>query len=477
MKSILREDWFFWAVVLAAAFPIATIALGQVVTALRRAGHPLEPVARLSLNILLPLVVVFLFLQQVVQLEAASTTVRLTLTLALLAALYMALAFLNAIVFGRASPDSWRGRTPKLLRDLIMVLLVAIGAVGLMAAVWDRDVAGLFAALGVGSIVLGLALQETLGNVMLGISLLMERPFSEGDWIEIGSLEGRVSEINWRAIRLIDRGGDEIIVPHATAASETIINSSHPTTVDRVSVTLGFGYEHPPNRVKAVLLETAAATDGVLAEPAPQVQTIEYGDFSVNYLVHFHVAHPAKKVRVRDAFMTRVWYAAQRAGLNIPFPIRTLYHHRGERGSEPERRALEQAQRSSVLREALSSEDLDRFAQGSQFKHFAGGETLIEQGSVEPLLYLIVAGQATITTRKGGEEYRLYELSYGDVAGEITVFSAAPSPYSVTAKNDLETLELRSEVAHRLVENKPGLAIELAQIMDRRRRAVASAGA
>ena len=93
------------------------------------------------------------------------------------------------------------------------------------------------------------------------------------------------------------------------------------------------------------------------------------------------------------------------------------------------------------------------------------------------MLYLIVAGQATITTLKAGEEDRLYELSYGDMVGEITVFSAAPSPYSVTAQNDLETLELNSEIAHRLVENKPGLAIELAQIMYRRRRAVASAGA
>ena len=99
------------------------------------------------------------------------------------------------LVFENAAKESWRSRAPKLFQDLIRLLLVVIGAAIVLSVVWRQDLGGLIAALGVGSIVLGLALQETLGNLMSGIALFFERPFSVGDWISVGGKSGQVVQI------------------------------------------------------------------------------------------------------------------------------------------------------------------------------------------------------------------------------------------------------------------------------------------
>src|SRR5262249_57888707 len=93
----------------------------------------------------------------------------------------------------------------------------------------DKDLSGLIATLGVTSIVLGLALQETLGNLIAGIAVLFERPFQIGDWIKVGDLLGKVHEINWRSVRVRTRAQDLVVVPHSLIAKETITNYSQPS--------------------------------------------------------------------------------------------------------------------------------------------------------------------------------------------------------------------------------------------------------
>ena len=127
------------------------------------------------------------FLSKIVGLEADSATMRSVATLFWISVIYAVLLFVNLLLFEQAAAGSWRARAPKLFQDLLRVLLVVIGAAIVLSVVWRRDLGGLVAALGVGSIVLGLALQETLGNLMSGIAMLFERPFSIGDWIEVGT--------------------------------------------------------------------------------------------------------------------------------------------------------------------------------------------------------------------------------------------------------------------------------------------------
>jgi small-conductance mechanosensitive channel len=116
-------------------------------------------------------------------------------------------------------------RFPKLLLDILRLILVLIGACFVVSGVWNQDLSGLLTALGVSSIVLGLALQNTLDNVMVGIAVLFERPFEVGDWITVGAITGEVMEMNWRSVRVRTRDRDLVVVPNSVIGKETLSTS------------------------------------------------------------------------------------------------------------------------------------------------------------------------------------------------------------------------------------------------------------
>ena len=471
------EYWLQYAIALGVGFPALMIGLGMIRTALRRSDSPFYGVVKHTQNIFLPMVALYLASTFVVNLGSEQHHwSRVLLTIAGLSGIYVALTFIAEVIFGAAPEGTLRSRTPKLLRDIVIVISVGAGAASLLAVVWDQDVAALFTALGVGSIVLGLALQETLGNVMSGIALLLERPFSEGDFVEIDSVEGTVKEINWRATRLIDRRGDQIILPHAITSTARIINNTSIDATDAVLIELGFGYEHPPNEVKAMLLHVLKQTEGVLSDPEPNISTIGYGDSAVNYRVYFRIDHPLNKFKVRDRFMTRVWYAAQRRSINIPFPIRTVHNYDGASLVDTERtgRALKDVGSVFFGNQPFLDNELDQWAQGAKVQYFSSGEHVITQGNSGSNLYVVIAGCAKITALHNYEEHTLYTLSRGEFFGETTIFSRLSSPYTVIADGDLETLALTAETVNRIIENKPSIALQIGKIIETRRKDIRS---
>jgi len=468
----LTERPLVWIALLAIGFPLLTIGLGLMRTRLRRSGSPLlSTVANLQ-NLVLPMGVLYFFVVFVLGSDQEGLAAKTLLTIALLTGLYAALDFTSDVVFGVAPEGSWRAHTPKLLRDIVIILLIGVGTLIVLSLVWEQDVTAIATALGVGSIVIGLALQETLGNAMSGIALLMERPFQEGDFIEVDGVEGTVKEINWRATRLEDRWGDIIVIPHSITSAAKIRNNTSTTERDAVLIEVGFGYEHPPADVKKMLLDMLNETEGVLSEPPPSVKTGSYGDSSVNYRMSFYIAHPLQKLVVSDRVMTRVWYAAQRAGIKIPFPIRTVYHHDADTPPSDARKsqALHTAGRVFAGGE-LDASALDQWGRGSEIRQFTDGESVLRQGEDGASLFLVISGTIELDVTRHGRRLTFLELSHGDVFGETTLLPGSRSPYGARAVGDASVLAVDSEIVHTIARERPSVAIQLGQIIDQRRKA------
>lgn len=323
-KAIWQNDLFIWAVTLVIGFPLLVIVLGEVSHRLQRRTKPLGATLQIVRNLVLPVFVFMLFIQYVLKVDANGNFVKSIETLFWICVLHASLSLVNAILFAEAEGDTWRSRVPKLLIDLSRLFLVLLGTAIVLATVWNADLAGLAAALGVSSIVLGLALQDTLGSIMSGIALLFERPFAVGDWLRIGDFVGQVIDMNWRAVRLQTLEREMVIIPHQVISGEIIRNFSRPLRLHADRVKIGFSYDDPPNLAKQVLKSTALATQGILTDPEPQILTISYDDFAITYEVKFFIEDYKDLEDIRDRFMTRVWYAAQRKNLTIPFPTRTL---------------------------------------------------------------------------------------------------------------------------------------------------------
>lgn len=475
-NAVISGNLWLWAIVLVVGFPLVTIVLGELIHRLKRQGKALASTLRLVRNLILPVLVFLLFMQYVLRLDADARLIKTVQTLLWVCVIHGALSLLNVVLFEQAEVGTWRSRVPKLLIDLARLFLILLGTAIVLATVWNADLAGLVTALGVSSIVIGLALQDTLGSVMSGIALLFERPFSVGDWLHVAGVVGQVIDINWRAIRLQTLEREMVVIPHKVISGETIRNFSQPLQLHAERIRIGFSYNDPPNLARQVLKSTALETQGILTDPEPQIFTLSYDDFAVTYEVKFFIRNYGELEEIRDRFMTRVWYAAQRSKLTIPFPIRTLYHFHG-----PTTQAKGISKRFTEGLQSLPAfvplnkeqETMRSPSEGIVLQHFAAGERVVRQGHAGSALYIIVSGQAIITTTDlQGHEQEVLPLKAGEFFGEMALFSGEPSLVSVVAVDDLEVMMIAATVVNQMIDRQPSFAREIGQILEIRRRAI-----
>ena len=163
--------------------------------------------------------------------------------------LLLAFGAINLIVALSINPwhsDRLPERFPNIVQDTLVIALFAVAATLILR---ERIVA----TTAVGAVVIGFALQDTLGNLFAGLAIQIEKPFRVGDWVTISSQDGMVSEITWRATKMRTKSGNFVVVPNSVLAKDTITNYSEPTRHMRLFVEVGASYDTPPNLVKAVI--------------------------------------------------------------------------------------------------------------------------------------------------------------------------------------------------------------------------------
>ena len=460
----------FWpAVFLAVGFPVALLVLNESLAFCRRRGLAVERTVRNLRNLVVPAAALLVFVRFVLEWPQNSTASRLVESAFWLLLLYTLLGVVNDLVFGRGGPvegrPSWTDKVPKLFRDLVRALLVAIGAMVIYSQVWGHEVSAALTALGLGSIVIGLALQEPLGNIVSGLMLLSERPLNVGDWIQVGEVRGRVIEINWRAVHIETPTRELQVIPNVELYKGTFANLSRPTPLRTEMVEMGFSYDDPPNRVKDVMLEMLRTTPGVLADPPPLVRTIAYADFSINYRLIFSVESQAVLPEVRDEVMSRLWYVIKRENITIPFP--TAYEYGpGENPSKP----------TPTVAELLSAHA--RFLPALQdgappsIVDFGAGETV--QGPDRPLegFALVTGGRARLLAKDlAGQSVQIGEIGPGECFGDRLTAGGGSENITIVADNDLQVVVFADDAMDKLLNKSPSLAAEIGDAIESRRQA------
>lgn len=450
-----------------------TAALTLLARRLDAHGHPLGGTARALRGLFLPVLLVYLLALRSLggSTERFADGLHVLETLLWLGGIVVALSLVTNTALMRREGDQYESRYPKLLVDILRLILVLVGACFVIAGVWDKDLGGLLTAVGISSIVLGLALQNTLDNVMAGIAVLFERPFQVGDWITVGGTTGEVLEMNWRSVRVRTRGRDLVVVPNSVIGKETLVNLSRPTRTHAENHALGFSYDDPPNEVKRVLLEVVRATRGVLAEPVPVVRTTNYAAYAIEYQVRFFIDDYARQNEINDEFMTRVWYAARRSGLTIPFPTQTSYEfHPEPRAPRPGPQPAELLARIPLFG-PLEPAELEALASATERLDFARGERVVRQGDPGSALYVVSAGTALVTLRaEDGSEREVARLTRGEFFGEMALLTGESRSASVTAADDLCVLGIHKEALQATLVRRPALVQEMAELVEQRRQ-------
>jgi small-conductance mechanosensitive channel len=358
---------------------------------------------------------------------------------------------------------------PRLARDLVALLLYVAVAAAVLRASLGIEVKALLATSAVLTVVIGLALQETLGSLLAGLALAWEKQVATGEWIEADGVVGRVEELGWRSVAMRTRLGERIVIPNSRVARERLRVLGHGAEPVAVPVRVGVAYDAAPFAVREVLRRAAQDCPGVVDTPAPQVLTSEFADSAVVYECRLWTNEPWRDSDVRDAFLTRAHAALGRAGMEIPFPQRTV---RVLPPAPARAHGVEAAAALAAceLFAGLPDDGLASLAGDSRSLLFAPGEAVVREGESSGALFVIAAGEAAVV--KGADE--IARIGRGGVFGEMAFLSGAPRAATVRAIGALEVVEVDGRALGALLREHVELAEELARRMAERQQDLAA---
>src|SRR5215813_12800784 len=214
-----------------------------------------------------------------------------------------------------------RPREGKLLQDLLASLIYLAAVFAIIAYVFDLPIQGLLATSGVVAIILGLALQSTLGDVFSGIVLSFSRPYRPGDWVSVeGGTDGRVIELNWRATSILTAKRDLAIVPNSTIAKSKIVNVSSPSGLHGTSVTVQVDAKAPPSRASEILEHAIKNCRLIVANPAASITVKAINAAYTEFEIAFFVEELSSTVKAQNELFDLIYRHLAAADIDLASP-------------------------------------------------------------------------------------------------------------------------------------------------------------
>ncbi len=344
----------------------------------------------------------------------------------------------------------------KILSDIIAACIYVCASLAILGFVFALPLQGIVATSGVIAIVLGLALQNTLGDVFSGLSLSVEKPYDVGDAVLLeGGVEGKVIQINWRSTHLRNNENDVVIIPHSSMAKMRIQN--HTAVMARYDGNLSVVVDshNEPELALQMLKQAAMACPIILEEPAPSVAAIDVKDDRITYNIYFSTSSFASAEEARSQIIAQLWRRA-RPG-----------HHLSDAGPIfffGEEELLDRL----YLFEPLSAEEKKQLRAKVVRRHFKAGEQLLIQGVKAESVQFVFYGVIEVTHQvQDARELKLGRLGPGDSFGKISLLTGKAANATYTALSPGLLLGLRSADLKPILESRPELAESFSHLVAR----------
>ena len=476
MSGLFSDSSAAWAALVIVALPLLIIGTGELEERLRQRDSKYQPAIGTLRIWVVPLLTIWVLSRALLDIADDNLFVQFLGSAVLLSASAAALSAFAVIVTELADRPQRTGRRPipRLLLALPRLLLILATAWFLIAGVWGVDLSAALTALGVTSLVISFALQDTLSGIASGFTLLADQPFSTGDWIESNGIEGRVIDVNWRATRISDRNGDLIVIPNGQLANATIINFDQPSRMHRVKVDVQIERTAPPTAAIAMLVDAARSTPGVVEDPPPFARVTQIADPVVDYQASMWIEDYALAPQVKADFGALVWYLSYRHDVPLPNPAQDIYVFDGAKTAIDSQITTAEIRRRIVdmpLVAGLDDNALDNLAAVASIEQYQQGETIIEEGTERDLL-LLDAGRARLVLRRDdADELNVVDLEAGEVLGVLNELPESGRAM-VVAMTDCDIVRIPPDGASRAIALAPDLAEMLDQLATTRRRRI-----
>jgi len=379
----------------------------------------------------------------------------------------------SALVF-ELLPRARRVReTPRFVQDIFaLIAYVLLTALVLKTVFPDLSLGALLSGSALVGVILGLALQETLGNLFAGLSLQADKPFELGDVITVGAFSGVVESITWRAVKIRTFQNHVVLLGNAQLAKESIEVCPRDNLNARL-VLFNAVYTDSPVKVIHVVREAMREAENVSQAITPIIRVRNLGDFAVDYEVKYWLVDYAKYNDTDALIRQLIWYAFRRNGLTFAYPTQTLYLERPAQHTEKSR-----ATRLDRLTERLSAvdifspltqEELARLASAAGSHTYAPGESIIRAGDAGDSMFVVNRGGVEVRISDNGRPVTVASLGEGEFFGEMALLTGQPRSANVVATEETEGLEIGHHALKQLFEANPDLAESLSHTVAERR--------
>ncbi len=391
---------------------------------------------------------------------------------------YLFVRVLNNFIFGLVFRLRKGFEAPTLVRNIFSIVAFTALFLLIFTGIFKEvNLGALFTTSAIFGVILGLALQDTLGNFFAGISLQADRPFQVGDVITVGAQKhtGVVEEITWRAVKIRTFQNHVIEINNSTAAKEPLEVSPRANLNARL-IYFNALYTDSPAKTIHVVREAVREADNVSQMITPIVRIRNLGDNGVDYELKYWLEDYAKYNDTDALIRQRIWYAFRRAGLNFAYPTRTLHVERSRKIGIQEGEGGTIVERLSAVDifAPLSVEETSMLAQAAASHVFAPGETVIRAGDPGSSMFVVHSGRVCVQIHDRGKLRTVATLNEGDFFGEMALFTGEPRTAHVVALEETEVLEIGHKAMKRVFETNPGLVESLSYIIVERRQGLAA---
>lgn len=430
-----------------------------------------------------------------------------------LAGIWLLMRLIELLIWDRLVPH-WLGlRAPRLLRQFVAVMLLMLGVAVLLGHTWGLALSAVLATTGLLGIVLGLALRNILADFFSGIALNIEKPFDLGDFVMLRApsqrtpFVGTVQEVNWRSTRLLTPEDNLVSVPNSVVAAAIVENLSHPSPVSEQEIDLTLAWDVPQalaERVLQAACTEAWAHGATGGDKAPKVRMARMDGGGVTWrvvylldprlrgkgsavhlllsCVHRHLrlaglqpaalpgaaGTPAPSVALIEG-----WPAAAGAAVGsaagsaaaAAAPAKALHLLDHQRPCDRQAVMAEVA-----LMQPVSLPERARLAQVLRVHRLEPGAMAVRLGDPGDSMFVVAAGVMEVRTGTDDGQARANVLGAGSVFGEMALLTGEPRSATVKALCPAVLYELSRPMLAPLLSERPGLADELALVMEQNRQ-------
>jgi small-conductance mechanosensitive channel len=390
--------------------------------------------------------------------------------LGLIGLIFLVVRLLDTFIFDVVISRKRQVVAPQLLRQLVSITLYLILFGSAISQLTERSITAWLTGGTLLAAVVGLAMQDTLGNLFSGIALHMEGSFEVGDVIHSGDYHGVVEAVNWRATHIRGFNNQLVVLPNSVISRERFEIFARGNFNARV-VPIGVDAEAVPARVIDVLTQAVVHIEGVAREIPCMARIAAFNDSSITYEVKYFLRDYSMRDRVDADARRAIWYALRRNGIALAYPIRTYRKHVGtiQRQITPEE--IQERLHDVDLLIPLSRREHEAIAAATRLHTYAKGETIIRRGAVGESMFVIVEGLVSVRVpdEADNQHREVAQLGEESVFGEMALLTGERRTADVIALTDVTTLEITREALQPILADNPGLAQAMSQKVIERR--------